>query len=167
VVLAGTGTALAATNSIPDSSGVIHACYKPNANGSLSPLGVIDTALPNGKCPANQREVDWNQTGPQGPAGAPGSKVSVITVQHTTDGQIQPGIDIQGSDAVCPAGYTAVGGGFQLHSTQVAVIDSYAEVGDTAYPPAAGQAPTGWHVDVHPTADYQPYPTVQVICASS
>jgi hypothetical protein len=91
-LFAGGGTALAATSSIPDSSGVIHACYKPNTNGSLSPLGVIDNALPSGKCPANQREVDWNQQGPAGPAGPRGPSGGVnidrgvLTLAEGTDG---------------------------------------------------------------------------------
>jgi hypothetical protein len=50
VLVAGGGAAYAASASIPDSSGVIHGCYKPSSNGSLSMLGVVDTALPGGTC---------------------------------------------------------------------------------------------------------------------
>ena len=73
VLAAGGGAAYAASASIPDSSGVIHGCYKPNGNGSRSPLGVIDTALPGGTCPKGQTELSWNQTGPQGPQGPTGA----------------------------------------------------------------------------------------------
>jgi len=67
----GLGTGLAAA-SIPDSGGVIHGCYKASTNGSVSQLGVVDTAKAGGHCPSNQKAVTWNQTGPQGPAGAKG-----------------------------------------------------------------------------------------------
>jgi len=52
---------------IPDSSGVIHACRSSN-NGSLR---VIDSA--NQTCKAGETELTWNQTGPQGPVGFPGT----------------------------------------------------------------------------------------------
>ena len=71
-MLTADGAAYAASASIPDSSGVIHGCYKATSNGSVSRLGVIDTTLPGGKCPKDQTELSWNQTGPQGPAGATG-----------------------------------------------------------------------------------------------
>jgi Collagen triple helix repeat (20 copies) len=72
VLAAGGGAAYAASASIPDSAGVIHGCYKPTGNGSVSQLGVIDTALPGGTCPKGQTALSWNQAGPQGPAGATG-----------------------------------------------------------------------------------------------
>jgi hypothetical protein len=72
VLAAGGGAAYAASASIPDSAGVIHGCYKPTSNGSVSTLGVIDTALPGGTCPKGQTALSWNQTGPQGPAGPVG-----------------------------------------------------------------------------------------------
>jgi hypothetical protein len=49
---------------IPDSNGVIHACYK-TANGQLR---VIDS---NG-CHPSETALSWSQTGPQGPPGATG-----------------------------------------------------------------------------------------------
>jgi hypothetical protein len=61
-----------ASASIPDGNGVIHACYKAQANGKSTPLGVIDTALPGGQCPSGQTELTWNRTGPRGPQGATG-----------------------------------------------------------------------------------------------
>jgi len=56
----------------PDSAGVIHGCFKPTNNGSVSPLGVVDTTLPGGTCPKGQTALSWNQTGPQGPTGPAG-----------------------------------------------------------------------------------------------
>ena len=72
VLAAGGGVAFAASASIPDSAGVIHGCFKPTTSGSMSPLGVIDTALPGGTCPKGQTALSWNQKGPQGPAGPAG-----------------------------------------------------------------------------------------------
>ena len=53
--------------SIPDSSGVIHGCYKPS-DGKLL---VID--YPTVSCPTGTTSLDWNQTGSQGPVGATGA----------------------------------------------------------------------------------------------
>lgn len=71
-VAAGTGIAWA---SIPDSSGVIHGCYKPQGNGSNAALGVIDTALSGGHCPGGDTELSWNQAGPPGSPGLSGLNV--------------------------------------------------------------------------------------------
>ena len=48
--------------SIPDGSGVIHACY--DARGALR---VIDSATTT--CAKNETSLTWNQAGPPGPAG--------------------------------------------------------------------------------------------------
>ncbi|HXW34342.1 MAG TPA: hypothetical protein VEJ87_07160 [Acidimicrobiales bacterium] len=58
--------------SIPDSQGVIHACYIP-ANKATT-LKVIDTARGTGECPNGYEPLTWNQTGPGGPAGATGTQ---------------------------------------------------------------------------------------------
>jgi hypothetical protein len=47
---------------IPDSSGVIHACYK--ANGQLR-------VISSGGCASGEMALDWNQSGPAGPPGGP------------------------------------------------------------------------------------------------
>ena len=58
---------------IPDSSGVIHACYQ-KSGGALT---VIDASVTN--CAKSQTELNWNvqgptgAQGPQGPAGAQGA----------------------------------------------------------------------------------------------
>jgi hypothetical protein len=95
--------------SIPDSSGVIHGCYKPQGNGSNTALGVIDTALSGGHCPTGDTQLTWNQTGPQGPAGAQGpqgspglSNVNVVTGPVTGDEPPGP------HQISCPAGQAAL-----------------------------------------------------------
>jgi hypothetical protein len=73
VMVAG-GIAYAA---IPDSNGVIHACYLKAAGGQpQGSLRVIDTAKSQ-TCKATETALNFNQTGPQGApgaAGAPGPK---------------------------------------------------------------------------------------------
>jgi len=55
---------------IPDSSGVIHACYQSNT-GSLRVIGTNPT-VGNNRCNANEKALSWNQTGPKGATGANG-----------------------------------------------------------------------------------------------
>jgi hypothetical protein len=148
--LAGGGTALAATDSIPDSSGVIHACYKPNANGGMSPLGVIDTALPKGQCPSNQAELDWNQAGPQGPAGPPGQGTSsyVVTVPVSPSSiGVQPGDNLAES-VICNTGDHAVGGG----GSAADQADSGLVTLDESYPSNSGATDNAWTTDIRNTA---------------
>jgi hypothetical protein len=124
--------AYAASASIPDSSGVIHGCYKPTGNGSAFTLGVIDTALPGGRCPKGQTALSWNQTGPQGPAGATGPAgpvgpagpggpqgppgvVGEVSQQNFVSfpvGLTPPGVE--SVTVSCRQGYVATGGGFFL-----------------------------------------------------
>lgn len=64
LVVAGT----AAFASIPDSAGVIHACYD-HSGGSLR---VIDNSVTN--CKSSETAVSWNTTGATGPTGATGAQ---------------------------------------------------------------------------------------------
>jgi type VI protein secretion system component Hcp len=70
IVATGIGTAFAATPSgIPSANGTITGCY-PN-HGTLKRLSLIDAA--NGAtCPNGFTELNFNQTGPKGPAGDTG-----------------------------------------------------------------------------------------------
>lgn len=58
----GTGLVYA---SIPDASGVIHACY-----GRAGSIRIIDTARE--QCRSGEQLLSWNQIGPQGPEGTSG-----------------------------------------------------------------------------------------------
>jgi hypothetical protein len=61
-VVAG-GIALA---TIPDGSGVVHACYLKSGGA----LRVIDNSVTS--CSQNETELTWNNVGPRGPQGLPG-----------------------------------------------------------------------------------------------
>jgi hypothetical protein len=104
-VVAGTGIAMA---SIPDSGGVIHACYKPNANGSNAPLGVIDTARSGGHCPGGDKQLTWNQT-------------AALTTQVVT-AQAAPFPGGTTATATCPTGTTVTGGGFSAGTAAGAAV---------------------------------------------
>lgn len=57
---------------IPDSGGIIHACYSPNGSEGTNgtPLNIVDS--PGATCSKGQREITWGQTGPQGLKGDKG-----------------------------------------------------------------------------------------------
>lgn len=84
--LAGGGAAIAVA-SVPDSSGVIHACYSVDSNGAPSTTNgpnvtVIDpnagqtcsTTSPPSGGPPSQAALSWNTQGPPGATGAPGQQ---------------------------------------------------------------------------------------------
>jgi type VI secretion system Hcp family effector len=85
VGLAGGATALAVA-SVPDPSGVVHACYTVAITGTTTEpatganLRIIDPSLGQtcattstfGAGPGNERTLDWNTQGPAGPQGAAG-----------------------------------------------------------------------------------------------
>ena len=108
---------------IPDPSGVIHACYRANGN-----LRLVDKS----SCTSGETALTWNQTGPQGPAGAPGP-AGTPGPQGATGPQGQPGtpgpagvagyeiinthetLPLNGSievTATCPAGKRVIAGGY-------------------------------------------------------
>jgi unsaturated pyranuronate lyase len=95
--------------SIPDSSGVIHACPQPKT-GAITK--VINTNAGQ-TCAKNERPLNWNQAGPRGPVG-PAAQVSMQTrAQRFTEpdpsqGQIGGGF---ATTATCPAAQHAVNGG--------------------------------------------------------
>jgi len=68
LALAGAGVAAGgiAFATIPDGSGVIHACYS-KSGGSLR---VIDSSVTS--CGQNETALTWNNAGPRGPQGVPG-----------------------------------------------------------------------------------------------
>src|SRR5262245_55482662 len=70
VAVAGLAAGGIAYATIPDGSGVFHACVKdPNGNVRLIDPGSRGAA---GECRGNESAVSWSQTGPTGPQGATG-----------------------------------------------------------------------------------------------
>jgi hypothetical protein len=63
MAVSGIGVAVA---SIPDSGGVIHACYKKSTHGEMH---LVNSAS---DCNPSEKAIQWNQTGPAGPPGPPG-----------------------------------------------------------------------------------------------
>ena len=63
--VAATGIVMIVQAAIPDPSGVIHACYRPNGNVRL-----VDKS----SCTGNETAISWNQTGPAGPPGEAGAQ---------------------------------------------------------------------------------------------
>jgi hypothetical protein len=152
LAVAGGGIAYA---SIPDSSGVIHGCYKANANGNPTALSVIDTAGSGGHCPTNQKALDWNQTGPQGPTGATGatgpagppSALGLQLVQANASVPNDTDQTVWALTASCPSGYKAVGGGFQTPGPRDVVGNFFVVL--QSRPGSSGSLDSnGWFVDI-------------------
>ncbi len=160
LALAGTGIALA---SIPDSSGVIHACYQnpPPAHGAN--LQVIDTGA-GGSCGGGMAALTWNQTGPQGPAGATGATGPQGPAGPSTAGPtgldvivVRGSGDLGGLSATvsCPADHPyALGGGG---------ASGYTPLMGTG-PLLNGTTPTGWYAQQE-FASNSAAVSVSVICA--
>src|SRR5213083_501079 len=64
LVLLASSVAVAA---IPDSTGIIHGCYQQRTGD----LRILDTNATG--CRSDELAIQWNQTGPQGPAGPQGA----------------------------------------------------------------------------------------------
>jgi hypothetical protein len=68
VIVGGIAVSVAiALASIPDSGGVVHACYL-NSNSPNKSIKLLDTAKA-ATCPRGWLPLDWNETGPAGPQG--------------------------------------------------------------------------------------------------
>src|SRR5258708_1961630 len=103
LVAAGVGAGIASA-SIPDSSGVIHGCYKVPVPAHGTPLSVIDTNA-GGTCPSGTVALTWYKgTGDLTTQGSPGTALAqnVITVQPGSEGF---------STAQCLPGMVVTGGG--------------------------------------------------------
>src|SRR5262249_8112202 len=90
--------------SIPDSGGVIHACYKKNGNHSLR---VIDSSSSKEACQASEKPLDWSQTGPTGAAGPSG----LSGLQTVSIASVNNSVSPKEAALVCPGGKMAVAGG--------------------------------------------------------
>jgi hypothetical protein len=124
LVLAVSGIALA---SIPDSSGVIHGCYR-TSNPTKGAVTVIDSEA-GGTCPSGTVALNWNQTGPQGPPGLSG--VETVVAEASLLGGQNPRTEVD-IVAQCPTGKAVIGGGFD----QVGIFNEI----DTSRPSDDGTA---------------------------
>src|SRR6266852_2835409 len=141
VLGAGVGFAFA---SIPAPNGTISGCYK-TSNPGQGALIVIDSTA---TCPSGTTPLNWNQTGPQGPAGPSTMGSSgldeidpgpfYITVQAPSDG------GTVGATVTCPADHPyIVTGGIQGYGGIVSGNDIVV----TSYPLAGSvMSPGGWQV---------------------
>jgi hypothetical protein len=102
------GSAAIAWASIPGPDGVIHGCYKNN-NPAQGAIIVVDHTA---SCPSGYTALNWNQTGPQGPAGDDG--VSGYESVYAPAPALAHGAGQ--AQAFCPSGKVVTGGGFQLGS---------------------------------------------------
>jgi len=127
VVCVGLAAGGVAWATIPDSGGVIHACYQKNSGQ----LRVIDPSTGD-SCSNAEKSLSWSQTGPtgpqgpqgpqgaqgpqgsQGPSGAAGQNgVSGYQVVQTSY-EVLGGFEYFDLEADCPTGDVAIGGGYTI-----------------------------------------------------
>jgi hypothetical protein len=146
-VLVGAGIAYA---SIPGPDGVIHACYK-NSDGSLK---AIDSAA---NCPNGYTPLNWNQTGPQGPAGDLSGLEYVQAISANDASQFKTVV------VTCPTGKVVVSGGGFTGGGSMALRDSYAQF------PVGGNPGDAWTVTAwKPVDDGQAWALVgQALCVNA
>jgi hypothetical protein len=164
----GGGVAFGAVQSVPDSGGTIHGCYKPSgyATGALM---VIDTDAGQ-SCPSDTTAINWNQTGPSGPAGpstAGPSGLDVTTVfnQVGYNGETQ-------QKALCPSSHPyALGGGVLQVSgaSQGNVLESSPTGSGGSITPDAGtwnpaNTAEGWYGHISSNSSNEVW-TVYAICS--
>ena len=119
---------------IPDPSGAIHACYRSNGN-----LRLVDKS----NCTSGETALTWNQTGPQGPAGAPGPQgqpgtpgpagvagYEIINTHETLP--LNGSIEVT---ATCPTGKRVIAGGY--------VAPSVLDTASSSRP----EGDSGWRVE--------------------
>ena len=119
---------------IPDPSGAIHACYRSNGN-----LRLVDRS----SCTSSETALAWNQTGPQGPAGAPGPQgepgtpgppsvagYEIINTHETLP--LNGSIEVT---ATCPSGKRVIAGGY--------VAPSVLDTASSSRP----EGDSGWRVE--------------------
>jgi hypothetical protein len=92
----GVGFAIA---SIPDASGVLHACYQKNQGQ----LRLVESAS---NCRPSEKATSWSQTGPPGPPGPPGTPGSSF-LAGSSGGQLSTGNNGSGCGGLIGVGSCA------------------------------------------------------------
>lgn len=87
VALAGGAAGAFVMAAIPDSNGVIHACY---ATKDGTGLRLIDSEAGQA-CTSKETGITWNQTGPQGPQGPAGSGTVLANEVAVAQGSLNLG----------------------------------------------------------------------------
>lgn len=155
----GGGVAFGAGQSVPDSVGTIHGCYKASgyATGALT---VIDTDAGQ-SCPSDMTAVNWSQTGPAGPSTAGSSGLDQTMEYGQTGGGGQTILRVN-----CPSDHPyAMGGGYE----DIPVPETVSEDRPAA-PSAQGNPLTwtgpagGWQVQIASNPSNEIW-TVYAICA--
>lgn len=95
-LMVGVGFAIA---SIPDASGVFHACYKKNQGQ----LRLVESAS---NCRPSEKATSWSQTGPPGPPGTPGTPGSSF-LAGSSGGQLSTGNNGSGCGGLIGVGSCA------------------------------------------------------------
>lgn len=116
----------------PEGAQAIHACVN-KATGDVR----IPNSHRHGGCGPFERSVVWNVRGPRGPQG-PSGLTGGRTITRTID--VPANSTGQATEATCPDGMVATGGGFAFGSPDLSVQISRPE------PATANRPPTGWLV---------------------
>lgn len=105
---------------IPDTAGVIHGCYKNNSGT----LRVVDS--PSQVCAGGETALNWNQTGPQGPAGSGGNGEPKAYGRVTIDSSngYMPVLDTAHSSKITSVEYVNDGGSGQQQQSICVKLDS-------------------------------------------
>lgn len=146
--------------SIPGPDGVIHGCYK-TSNPAQGSLLVVDSSA---SCPNGFTALNWNQAGPQGPAGTNGiSGYEFIREEFRQPDDVPwPTGVFHEFDVACSAGKDVLGGGIDASNdgsaTGASIVSSYPVQ-------RGGSSPAGWHVGVTPDVPLS-YVAVFAICAN-
>ena len=134
-----------AAGAIPDSNGVIHACYHVNGQGQLdsdADLRVIDPTG-NGNadtkaCKRHEAALDWNQAGAQGPQGPQGAQGD--TGPQGPKGDTGPA----GADA--PRVFARLNADGSIAASSPSVVPNY--TGKFTFTGSVGQYQVGFNQDV-------------------
>ena len=159
---------------IPDSSGIFHACVK-GTNGNVR---LIDPDKPGkaGKCKGNEQAVSWNQTGPPGAPGAPGAPGSpgapgLSALQTVNLASVSNSVSPKEAAVLCPSGKRVIGGGAAITGGSVAsgATDLAATVALKTSRPITLGSSDAWTAraeEIAPGFDGNWSLTIYAICAS-
>jgi len=152
-IVVGALTAGVSYASIPDGSGVIHGCYS-----KTGVLKVIDTAKVS-SCPKGTTSLNWNQTGPAGPASSTSS-------MSTSPPIAPPPTSVTTASASCAAGKVLLSGGYSIFDPAGPADQAAIQV-TANQPNPAGVAGT-WTATIEATAGNAGAATITayVVCSS-